>query len=161
MPPVFTRDQVAAAERPPEISTDRMLFALLVGALALTMAAGCLIFKYAAARRPRRGDILDQRGSAWKWTELSHTYSASDVLAHQTNVVSGLPELRDHSCETEELRRLLVQLAEYGTLSRWPPIPRCNVDRSFTYSPGDVSGSLGRNKRGEARHRHVRRRASQ
>ena len=71
MPPVFTRDQVAAAERPPEISTDRMLFALLVGALALTMAAGCLIFKYAAARRPRRGDVLDQRGSAWKWTELS------------------------------------------------------------------------------------------
>jgi hypothetical protein len=38
MPPVFTRDQVAATERPPEISTDRMLLALLVGALVLIAA---------------------------------------------------------------------------------------------------------------------------
>src|SRR5262249_11990212 len=60
-------------------STARMLLALLVGALALSMASGRLIFKYSAARRPRRGDILDQRGAAWKWTELSPTFSASDA----------------------------------------------------------------------------------
>src|SRR5262249_4570557 len=61
MPSVFTRAQVPAAEGPPEISIARMLLALLVGALALSMATGRLIFKYSAARRPRRGDILDQR----------------------------------------------------------------------------------------------------
>jgi hypothetical protein len=66
LPPVFTGDQVAAVERLPKISTDRML--LLVGALALTVATSRLIFKYAAARRPRRGDIFDQRGPAWEWT---------------------------------------------------------------------------------------------
>jgi hypothetical protein len=140
MPPVFTRDQLAVAERPPEIGTDRMLLALLVGALALTVATGRLIFKYSATRRPRR---------------------TSDVSTHQANVVCDLPEPRELSCTTEELRRLLVQLAEYGTISRWPPIPQRNVDPSFSYSPGAASRSLGRNQREEARHRHVRQRASQ
>jgi hypothetical protein len=161
MPPVFTRGQLATAERPPDISTDHMLLALLVGALALIVATGRLIFKYSTARRPRRGDILDRRGSAWEWTELSHTFSASDVSTHQANVVRDLPEPRELSCATEELRQLLVQLAEYGTFSQWPPIPRRNVDPSFRSSPGGASGSLGRNQRQEARHRHVRQRPSQ
>jgi hypothetical protein len=121
---VFTRAQIAAAERPPEISTDRMLLALLVGALALSMATGRLIFKYAAARRPRRGDIIDQRGSASKWTELSHTFSSSDASTRQANVVCDLPEPRELSCATEELRQLLAQLVEHGTFSRWPHFPR-------------------------------------
>jgi hypothetical protein len=142
---VFTRAQVVAAERPPEISTNRVLLALLVGALALSMATGRLIFKYAAARRPRRGDILDQRESAWKWTELSHTFSASDASTRQANVVCDLPEPRELSCATEELRQLLVQLVEHGTFSRWPHMPRRNVDPKF--SPGGASGALGGNRR--------------
>jgi hypothetical protein len=146
MPPVFTRDQVAATERPTEISTDRVLLALLVGALVLTMATGGLIFKYSTARRLRRGDILDQRGSAWKWTEPSHTFSASEVSIRQANVVRDLPEPRELSCATEELRQLLVQLVESGTFSQWPPISRRDVDPSFSYSPGGASGSLGRSK---------------
>jgi hypothetical protein len=146
MPPVFTGDQVAAVERLPKISTDRML--LLVGAFALTVATSRLIFKHAGARRSRRGDIFDQRGPAWEWTELSHSFSASDVSTRQTNVVSDLPEPRELGCATEELRQLLVQLAEYGTFTRWPPIPRSDVDPSFSY------------QRKEARHRHVRQRAS-
>jgi len=156
MPSVFTRAQVAAAERPPEISTDRMLLVLLVGALALSMATGRLIFKYHAARRPRRGDILDERGSAWRWTELSPTFSASDVSTRQANDVCDLPEPRELSCATEELRQLLVRLVEHGTFSRWPPIPRRNVDPKLGCSPGGVSGALGRNQRKGAPHRHVR-----
>ena len=145
MPPVFTRDQVAAAERPPESSTDRMRLAVL-GALALTVATGGLVFKYSAARRLRRADILDQRGSA---------------STRQADVICDLPEPRELSCATEELRRHLVQLVEYGTFSRWPPIPPRNVDPSFSYSPGGASGPLGRNQRQEVRYRHVRQRASQ
>src|SRR5215470_418196 len=159
MPSVFTRAQVPAAERPPEISTARMLLALLVGALALSMASGRLIFKYSAARRPRRGDILDQRGAAWKWTELSPTFSASDASIRQANVVCDLPEPRELSCATEELRQLLVRLVEHGTFPRWPPIPRRNVDRKFSCSPGGMSGALDRNQRKGARHRHVQQRA--
>jgi hypothetical protein len=139
MPPVFTRDHAAT-----EISTDRLLLALLVGALVLTVATGGLIFK--AARRLRRGDILDQRGSAWKWTEPSHTFSASEVSIRQANVVCDRPEPRELSCATEELRQLLVQLVESGTFSRWPPISRRDVDPSFSYSPGDAGGSLGPGK---------------
>jgi len=160
MPPVFTRDQVAAAERAPESSTDRMRLAVL-GALALTVATGGLVFKYSAARRLRRGDIFDQRGSAWKWTEPSHTFSASDVPTRQADVICDLPEPRELSCATEELRRHLVQLVEYGTFSRWPPIPPRNVDASFSYGPSGASGPLGRNQRQEVRYRHVRQRASQ
>ena len=160
MPSVFTRAQVAAAEHPPEISTDRMLLALLVGALALSMATGRLIFKHSAGRRSRRRDILDQRGSARKWTELSPTFSASDVSKGRANVVCDLPEPRELSCATEELRQLLVQLVEHGTFSRWPPMP-CSVDPKFSRSPGGVSGALGPNQQKEARHRHVRQRASQ
>jgi hypothetical protein len=160
MSSAFTRAQVAAAERPPEVSTDRiMLLALLVGALALSMATGRLIFKYAAARRLRRRDTLDQRGSAWKWTELSPTFSESDASIHQANVVCDLPEPRELSCATEELRQLLLQLVEHGTFSRWPHIPPRNVDPKF--SPGGASGALAGNRRKEARHRHVRKRASQ
>jgi hypothetical protein len=139
MPPVFTRDHAAT-----EISTDRLLLALLVGALVLTVATGGLIFK--AARRLRRGDILDQRGSAWKWTQPSHTFSASEVSIRQANVVCDRPEPRELSCATEELRQLLVQLVESGTFSRWPPISRRGVDPSFSYSSGGASGSLGRSK---------------
>ena len=138
---VFTRAQVVAAERPPEIGTDRMLLALLVGLLALSMATGRLIFKYAAARGPRRGDIFDQRESAWKWTELSHAFSTSDASTRQANVVCDLPEPRELSCATEELRQLLVQLVEHGTFSRWRHIPRRNVDPKA--SPGGASGALG------------------
>jgi hypothetical protein len=91
------------------------------------MATGRLIFKYSAARRPRRADILDQRGSAWKWTELSPTFSASDVSTRQANVACDLPAPRELSCApTEELRQLLVRLVEHGTFSRWPPISRRN-----------------------------------
>jgi hypothetical protein len=158
--PVLARDQLAAAERPPESSMDRMLFVLLVGALALTAATGRLIFKYSAARRPRRGDILDQPGSAWEGTELSHTFSA-DVSTRQATVVCDLPGPRELGCATEELRQLLVQLAEYGTFSRWPPMPQRNVDPSFSYNPGGASRSLAVNQRNETRHRHVRQRASQ
>jgi hypothetical protein len=146
LPPVFTRDQVAAAERPPESSTDRMRLAVLVGALSLTAATGGLVFKYSAARRLRRADILDQRGSA---------------STRQADVICDLPEPRELSCATEELRRHLVQLVEYGTFSRWPPIPPRNVDASFSYGPGGASGPLGRNRRQEVRYRHVRQRASQ
>jgi hypothetical protein len=159
MPPVFTGDQVAAVERLPKISTDGML--LLVGALALTVATSRLIFKYAAARRPCRGDVLDQRGPGWEWTELSHPFSASDVSTRQADVVYELREPRELGCPTEELRQLLVQLAEYGTFSRWPPVPQSNVDPSFRYNPGDASGSLRHNQWEEARRRHVRQRASQ
>jgi len=154
--PVFTGDQVAAVERLPKISTDRML--LLVGALALAVATSRLIFKYAAARRPCRGDILDQRG---EWTELSHPFSASDVSTRQADVVCDLPEPRELGCPTEELRQLLVQLAEYGTFSRWPPIPQSDVDPSVRYNPGDDNGSLRHNQWEEARRRHVRQPASQ
>jgi hypothetical protein len=57
-----------------------MLLALLVGALALSMATtGRLIFKYTAAR-----------GSTWKWTELSPTFSASDVSTRRPDVVCDL-----------------------------------------------------------------------
>jgi hypothetical protein len=118
------------------------------------MVTGRLIFKYFVTRRPRRRDILDQRRSAWKWAELSPTFSASDVSKRQANVVCELPEPRELSCATEELRQLLVQLVEHGTFSRWPPIPR-SVDPKFSRSPGGVSGAK------EARHRHVRQRASQ
>ena len=72
------RMPTAAAERPAQISTDRMLLALLVGALALSMATtGRLIFKYAAAR-----------GSTWKWTEP--TFSTSDVSTRRADVVCDL-----------------------------------------------------------------------
>jgi hypothetical protein len=138
---------------------DRMLFVPLVGALALTAATGRLIFKYSAARRPRRGD-LDQPGSAWEGTELSHTFSV-DVSTRQATVVCDLPEPRELGCATEELRQLLVQLAEYGTFSRWPPKPQRNVDPSFSYNPGSASRSLDINQREGTRHRHVRQRASQ
>jgi len=157
MPSAFTRAQVAAAERPPEISTARMLLALLVGALALSMATGRLIFKYSAARQPRRGDILDQRMSAWKRTELSPTFSPSDVSTRQANLVCDLPAQRELSCAPEELRQLLVRLVEHGTFSRWPP----NVDPKLSCSPGGVSGALGRNQRKQVWHRHIRQKASQ
>ena len=159
MPPIYARDRVAAGERPPEIGTGRMLLALLVGALALTVALGRLIFKYSAARRARRGDTLDQQRSAWKWAEPLHAFRASDLSTRQANVVCDLPAPRELSCATEELRQLLVQLAEHGTFSRWPPIPRRNLDPSLSYSPGDAGGSLRQQE--EARHRHVRQRASQ
>jgi len=161
MPPIYARDRVAAGERPPEIGTGRMLLALLVGALALTVALGRLIFKYSAARRARRGDTLDQQRSAWKWAEPLHAFRASDLSTRQANVVCDLPAPRELSCATEELRQLLVQLAEYGTFSRWPPIPQSNVDPSFRYNPGDASGSLRHNQWEQARRRHVRQRASQ
>jgi hypothetical protein len=105
-----------------------------------------LIFKYSAARRLRRREILDQRGSAWKWTEPSHTFSASEVSIRQANIVCDLLEPRELSCATEELRQLLVQLVESDTFSRWLPISRHDVDPSFSYSPGGASGSLGRSK---------------
>ena len=142
---------------PPEISTARMLLALLVGALALSMATGRLIFKYSAARQPRRGDILDQRVSAWKRTELSPTFSPSDVSTRQANLVCDLPAQRELSCAPEELRQLLVRLVEHGTFSRWPP----NVDPKLSCSPGGVSGALGRNQRKQVWHRHIRQKASQ
>jgi hypothetical protein len=157
MPPVSTRDHAAT-----EISVDRVLLALLVGALVLTVATGGLIFKYSTARRLRRGDVLDRRGLAWEWTQRSHTFSASDVSTRQANVVCDPHEPRELSCVTEELRQLLVQLVESGTFSRWPPISRRDVDPSFSYSPGDAGGSLGPGKSAvRAQHRHVRRRASQ
>jgi hypothetical protein len=147
MPPVFTRDQVAATERPPEIGTDRMAPRPACGcARAHSRLRVVLIFKYSAARRLRRREILDQRGSAWKWTEPSHTFSASEVSIRQANIVCDLLEPRELSCATEELRQLLVQLVESDTFSRWLPISRHDVDPSFSYSPGGASGSLGRSK---------------
>jgi hypothetical protein len=89
------------------------------------------------------------------------TFSASDAPTRQADVICDLPEPRELSCATEELRRHLVQLVEYGTFLRWPPIPPGNVDPSFSYSPGGASGPLGRNQRQEVRYRHVRQRASQ
>ena len=145
IPSVFTRAQIAAAERPPEISADRKLLAMLVGALALSMAAGRLIFKYVAARRLRRGDILDRRGLAWECTQPP-TFPASDVSTRQTNVVCDPPEPRELSCATEELRQLLVQLVESGTFSQWPPISRRDADPNFSDDPGGAGGSLGRSK---------------
>jgi hypothetical protein len=84
----------------------------------------------------RRGDIIDQRGSAWKWTEPSHTFSASDVLSRQANVVCDPPERRELSCATEELRQHLVLLVEKGTFSRWPPISGRDFDPSFRLPRG-------------------------
>jgi hypothetical protein len=99
------------------------------------VATGGLVFKYSAARRLRRGDILDQRSSAWKWTEPVHTFSASDVPTRQADVICDLSEPRGLSCATEELRRHLVQLVDDGTFSRWPPIPPGNVDPTFQLQP--------------------------
>jgi len=93
MLPVFTRDQVAAAERPPESSTDRMRLAVL-GALALTVATGGLVFKYSAARRLRRGDILDQRGSAsTHFLSIGRTDTSS--RRHLRSIRAKRAQLRD------------------------------------------------------------------
>jgi hypothetical protein len=99
-----------------------MFLALLVDELALSMATGRLVFKYSAARRPRRGDILDQRGAAWKWTELSPTFSALDVSTRQANVVCDLPEPRDSvarltSCGSSWCGWLNMALFRDGPLS--------------------------------------------
>jgi hypothetical protein len=104
-----------------------MLLALLVGALVLIAATRGLIVKYSAARRLRRGEILDRRGLAWEWTQRSHTFSAPDVSTRQAIVVCDRHEPGELSCATEELRQLLVQLVESGTFSRWPPISRRDV----------------------------------
>src|SRR6195256_4335762 len=56
-PPVLTTARLAAPEA--TVSSDRPLLALLAGALALAAIIGPMIFKYSAARRPRRRDIFD------------------------------------------------------------------------------------------------------
>ena len=111
MPTVLTRAQVAAAESLAQISTDRMLLALLVGALALSVATmGRLIFKYAAAR-----------GSTWKWTEP--TFSTSDVSTRRADVVCDLLEPTELSW-TEELRQLLERYDGLMPEHRQPRLSR-------------------------------------
>ena len=53
MPPVASKERFAVAERPSEsiISSDRMLLAVPVGALALAATKGCML-KHSATRRP-------------------------------------------------------------------------------------------------------------
>jgi hypothetical protein len=126
MPPVASTDQFAAAERLPEsiVSSDRMFLAVLVGALALAATMGCML-KHSATRRPYRGDILDQSGTAWNAVipdlRAPQTFSAPVARTRWANVVCEPPEPSDPSCAIEELRRLLLQQVEHGTFSRWPP----------------------------------------
>jgi hypothetical protein len=72
---------------------------------------------------------LDHRDFVGLFIGLSHhTLSQHRTYRRQANVVCDLPEPRELSCATEELRQRLVQLVEKGTFSRWPPISRRDVD---------------------------------
>src|SRR5215467_12669863 len=68
------------------------------------------VLEYSATRRPRRGDILDQRGTAWN--AISHdlripqTFFAPVSPIRRATVVRGPPEPSDRSCAIEELRRI-------------------------------------------------------
>jgi len=103
MPPVASKERFAVAERPSEsiISSDRMLLAVPVGALALAATKGCML-KHSATRRPCRGDRLDQRGAA----RVPQTFFAPVSPIRRATVVRGPPEPSDRSCAIEELRRI-------------------------------------------------------